>query len=95
MFFKSFNQSQAGQDYRALGNAIKLDLPYKICVPALIICDEQDKAGPAKTLSKKWAITEKLPIVWISKAGHLSTINNPVDVNTAINDFLKTIKACE
>lgn len=82
----------AVQGYKALGEAINLDLPYKINVPALIICGELDKAGTAKTLNKKWAATEKLPIVWVPNAGHLSTIDNPDAVNTAINEFLKKFK---
>lgn len=80
------------QGYKALGDAINLDLPYEINVSALIICGELDKAGTAKTLNKKWAATEKLPIVWVPKAGHLSTIDNPDAVNTAISEFLKKFK---
>lgn len=81
----------AGQGYRALGSAIEWDLPYEISVPALIICGERDKAGSVKTLSRKWAETEQLPIVWVPDAGHLSTVDNPAAVNAAIHDFLNRL----
>lgn len=79
----------SGQGYRALGAAIRQNLPYEINVPALIICGESDKAGSAKPLNGKWAAAEKLPIVWIPDAGHLSTIDNPNAVNAAIRAFLE------
>lgn len=77
--------------FRVLAEAVEADRPYRIDCPLLILCGEKDSAGSAKRYNRAWEQREGHPVHWIEDAGHNSTCDNPAAVNTAIEDFLKSI----
>lgn len=78
----------AGEGFKMLADAMEADRPYEIDCPALLICGERDEAGSAKRYNKEWAREEKLPIKWISGAGHNSNTDEPQLVNSLIEAFI-------
>lgn len=77
--------------YRIFVEAIELNLPYKIDCPAILICGNEDKAGPIKKNNIKMSENENLPLKMVKNAGHNSNCDNPDSVNHIINDFINDI----
>lgn len=82
----------AGHGYRILANAIGSSRPYDIPCPSLLLCGERDKAGSTRNYNRRWSKGEGLPLQWIPAAGHNSNVDRPDMVNTAIENFLNTIR---
>lgn len=72
-----------------MAEAMKMDLPYKITCPALIICGKQDKAGPWIRYCKAWHKDTGIPIEWIDNAGHNSNTDQPEIINALIEEFAR------
>jgi pimeloyl-ACP methyl ester carboxylesterase len=60
----------------------------KINIPTLLICGEQDTLTPPPVMKDMFHKINKAEFVEISKAGHMTPIENPQAVNKAIKDFL-------
>jgi pimeloyl-ACP methyl ester carboxylesterase len=60
----------------------------KINIPTLIICGEQDALTPPPVMKDMFHKINKAEFVEIQKAGHMTPIENPKEVNKAIKDFL-------
>lgn len=80
----------ADEGYRALASAVEADRAYDIGCPVLVLCGEKDKAGSTKRYSRQWAEREGLPVIWIPRAGHNSTLDAPAFVAKAIGDFARS-----
>lgn len=81
----------ADEGFRALATAVEAERACDIACPALILCEEKDKAGSTKRYSEQWAARESLPIIWIPRAGHNSTLDAPEFVTEAIRNFMRSI----
>ncbi len=60
----------------------------KIDIPVLIICGSEDKLSPPDVMK---SIADKIPnanFLLVEGAGHMTPIENPQAVNSAIRDFL-------
>jgi pimeloyl-ACP methyl ester carboxylesterase len=60
----------------------------KINIPTLLICGEQDVLTPPPVMKDMFHKINKAEFVEIQKAGHMTPIENPKEVNKAIKDFL-------
>jgi len=60
----------------------------KTNIPTLIICGEQDVLTPPPVMKDMFHKINKAEFVEIQKAGHMTPIENPREVNKAIKDFL-------
>ena len=80
----------ADHGYRILAQAVEARPAYPINCPALLLCGEKDGAGSTKRYNRRWAKTEKLPLVWLKGAGHNSNTDVPEEVNRRILEFLET-----
>ncbi len=63
----------------------------KIKIPVLVICGEHDALTPPPVMQ---SLAEKIKgagFVIIKNSGHMSPIENPLEVNKAVNDFLKKL----
>lgn len=63
----------------------------KIKIPVLVICGEHDALTPPRVMQ---SLSEKIKAAEfeiIKNSGHMSPIENPLEVNKAINDFLKKL----
>ena len=76
----------AGHGYRMLAEAMDCGRSYDIP------CGEHDKAGSTRNYNRRWSKGEGLPLQWIPAAGHNSNVDRPDMVNTAIENFLNTIR---
>lgn len=63
----------------------------KINIPALVICGEQDALTPPDRMKEMQKKIKNAEYVEIRNAGHMSPIENPKDVNSAIKNFLNKI----
>ena len=81
----------ADEGYRALADAVEAGRGYDIACPALLICGEEDKAGSTKRFSAQWAARENIPITWIPRAGHNSTLDEPELVTEAVRTFVRSL----
>jgi len=79
----------AGHGYRIIAEAIEEDLPYEIKCPALLICGDQDHAGSCIRYNKEWHKRSGIKIEWIRGAGHNSNTDEPEQINTLIERFVK------
>lgn len=79
----------AGFGYGLLAEAIKMDLPYAIDCPALLLCGQKDRAGSVKRYNRRWAAATGLPLVWVPGAGHNSNGDAPEFVNQQIEGFVR------
>ncbi len=61
----------------------------KIKIPTLVICGEEDKLSPPSAMKKMSEKIRTSGFVIISNAAHMTPIENPDAVNSAILDFLK------
>ena len=69
-----------------------LDVLPQISVPTLVICGEHDAIS---TVDEMRGIAQQIPgaeYIQIADAGHMSPLENPQEVDTAIRDFLR--RAC-
>jgi len=60
----------------------------KINLPTLVVCGSEDKLSPPNVMKP---MTEKIPnckFVLVEAAGHMTPIENPKQVNSAIKEFL-------
>ncbi|MBE0570556.1 MAG: alpha/beta fold hydrolase [Ignavibacteriaceae bacterium] len=60
----------------------------KIKLPTLIICGEQDALTPPPVMKDMFHKINKADFVEVPNAGHMTPIENPQMVNSAIRDFL-------
>lgn len=63
----------------------------KIKIPTLVICGEQDALTPPAVMKPLAEKINGAEFVVIKNSGHMSPIENPLEVNKAINDFLKKL----
>lgn len=63
----------------------------KIKIPALVICGEQDALTPPPVMQSMAQKINGAGFVIIKNSGHMSPIENPLEVNKAINQFLKKL----
>ena len=82
----------SGHGYRMLAEAMKMNLPYEIKCPALLICGEKDRAGSCIRYNKTWHINTRIPIRWIKNAGHNCNTDAPDIVNELIENFVLNLK---
>ena len=69
------------------------DLLPQIDVPALVVCGREDAVS---TIEEMQGIAQRLPqarFVEIAAAGHMSPVEQPQTVNSAVRDFLATLGA--
>jgi 3-oxoadipate enol-lactonase len=64
----------------------------KINIPALIICGEQDLLTPPSVMKEMFHKINSADFVEINKAGHMTTIEKPEEVNKTLSNFLKKIR---
>lgn len=81
----------SGHGFRMLAEAMEADLPYVIGCPALLLCGKRDRAGSTKRYNRAWHRVSGIPIEWIEGAGHNSNTDQPEQVNTAIERFVKAL----
>lgn len=63
----------------------------KINVPTLLICGEEDKLTPPAVMKEMQKKINNAEYVEIKKAGHMTPIENPEEVNNAIKNFVNII----
>lgn len=63
----------------------------KIEIPALVICGEHDALTPPPVMQSMAEKINGAEFVIIKNSGHMSPIENPLEVNKAINEFLKKL----
>jgi pimeloyl-ACP methyl ester carboxylesterase len=63
----------------------------KIKIPALVICGEQDALTPPPVMQLMADKINGAELVIIKNSGHMSPIENPLEVNKAINEFLEKL----
>ncbi len=75
-----------------IGYAAFLDdnCDLEIPCPVLIILGEKDKTGKMQSYCKEWARRTGYPLKIIKNAAHNSNVDNPDEVNEAIEKFLST-----
>lgn len=78
----------AAHGYRILADAIEMERAYEIDCPALLLCGEKDRAGDVRAFNRKWMRGEKIPLVWVPRAGHNANVDYPSFVNAQIQDFM-------
>ena len=60
----------------------------KIDCPTILIVGEQDKTGKVKIYNKQWSEATGFPLIIIDGAAHNSNVDQPQQVNKAIESFL-------
>lgn len=63
----------------------------KIKIPALVICGEHDALTPPPVMQSMAQKISGAEFVIIKNSGHMSPIENPLEVNKAINEFLNKL----
>ncbi|MCJ7555274.1 MAG: alpha/beta hydrolase [Ignavibacteriaceae bacterium] len=63
----------------------------KIKIPTLLICGEQDTLTPPSVMREMFHKINKAEFLEINKAGHMTPIENPNEVNSALKTFLKKV----
>lgn len=69
---------------RMIVEGVKRGLPYEIRCPALLICGEEDLAGPGMRFNKAWHRESGIPLEIIANAGHNANMDAPEKVNALI-----------
>lgn len=64
----------------------------KISIPVLLICGEQDTLTPPSVMKEMFHKINKAEFAEISKAGHMTPIENIEEVNYAMKTFLQNLK---
>lgn len=59
--------------------------------PVLLLLGDKDKTGKVQQYNKEWAKNTGYPLQIIKNAAHNANVDNPEDVNMAIDAFLKTL----
>ncbi len=62
-----------------------------ITCPVLILLGENDKTGKVQQYNKAWAAKTGYPLVTIKNAAHNANVDNPMEINTAIETFLERL----
>ncbi len=73
----------------AYGKFAQENRNLKIDCPVLILLGEKDKTGKVKQYCKTWAKKTGYPLHIIEKASHFSNGDNPKQVNSEIEQFIK------
>jgi len=60
----------------------------KINIPTLVICGSEDKLSPPAVMKSMSEKISNSKFVLIEEAGHMTPIENPKEVNSAIKEFL-------
>ena len=60
----------------------------KVSVPTLILVGEEDKTTPPELSEKMHQLIPNSELRLVSKAAHLSNLENPEEFNTHLLDFL-------
>ncbi len=76
-----------------IGYAAFLDdnCALEISCPVLIILGEKDNTGKVKSYCREWARRTGYPLKIIKNAAHNSNVDNPAEVNEAIENFIEEI----
>ncbi len=64
----------------------ELDIPC----PVLLIVGEKDRTGKVLSYNKEWTKRTGYPLIWIKNAAHNANVDNPAEVNKAIESFLES-----
>ena len=67
------------------------DYLTKINIPALVICGEEDALTPPEVMKPLAEKIKEAVFVVIKNSGHMSPIENPIEVNEAIKKFLERL----
>lgn len=59
--------------------------------PVLILLGENDKTGKVQQYNKAWAKKTRYPLIIIKNAAHNANVDNPMEVNNAIEAFLERL----
>lgn len=78
----------AGHGYRILAQAMEADLAPAPSCPTLLLCGRRDRAGSTRRYNRAWAAGEGLPLRWLPRAGHCANLDDPDEVNRAIEAFV-------
>jgi Predicted hydrolases or acyltransferases (alpha/beta hydrolase superfamily) len=78
-------------DFRACNNFNLMERVKEINVPTLIICGQDDQMTPVKYSEHLSQELSASTVVLISNAGHMSMIEQPQQVNKAIQDFMSEL----
>lgn len=78
-------------DFRACDNFNIMDRMNNIRIPTLIICGQEDQMTPVKYSEYLFKALKRSILVYISDAGHMSMLEQPQQVNKAIQDFMLQI----
>ncbi|MCW8894344.1 MAG: alpha/beta hydrolase [Sulfurimonas sp.] len=62
-----------------------------ITIPSLLICGEEDALTPPSAMKEMSQEMKNSEFVLIKNSAHMSAIENPVDVNSAIKSFLEKV----
>ena len=60
----------------------------KIKIPVLVLCGEKDKLTPVDSMKAMAGKIQNSSFVVIPDSGHMTPIENPIEVNKAIGEFL-------
>lgn len=63
----------------------------KMAIPSLLLCGDQDALTPPEKMQEMAIKMSRATYVIIPESGHMSMIENPLEVNRAIKDFLKSL----
>ena len=88
---KYFEYDEVFFESEASKEEIEADLPYEIKCPALLICGDKDHAGFCIRYNKEWHKRSGIKTKWIKGAGHNSNTDEPEQVNTLIERFVKKL----
>ena len=84
----SYYRYLSSHGFTMLSDYIKNKNPSPLSCPTILICGQFDFFGNVKSLNRRWAKKEGLPIHWIYRASHNSNVDNVRVVNKLIEDFV-------
>lgn len=76
-------------DFQACNKFNAVDRIQSIHLPALVICGEEDRMTPPKYSEYLREHLSQSSLAYITDAGHMTMLEQPDQVNKAINHFLK------
>lgn len=66
-------------------------LPHVRC-PVLVLCGDADRLTPPDCSSEIAALVPHAKLLWIERAGHMLTMEQPAAVNAALVDWLRALQ---
>jgi pimeloyl-ACP methyl ester carboxylesterase len=62
---------------------------FQLSLPILIVYGDADRTGKVRSYCNQWAKREERPLKIIPQAAHNANMDNPVDFNQALSEFLE------